>query len=245
MSDQNSKSSLVLGLAVGIAIVSLLGFTFLLFDKMKNSPVVQNQGTVAGANTNQAAPTPTPTPAPTPPAPTGDFSKVPAVSDSDYIRGDVNAEITLIEYSDFQCPFCARHVPTIDALLDKYEGKVRFVYRHFPLNSIHPNAQKAAEAFECAGEQGKAYEMHDKMFENTNALAVSNLKTYAGQFGLNQSQFDSCLDDGKYASKVNQQARDGQASGISGTPGTWVNNQLVKGAYPVATFEQIIDSLLK
>lgn len=243
MPDQNSKTSLILGIAVGVAIISTAGFLFLFVDKMKSQSGPSIQGTTI-VNTNSGA-QPTPSPTPTLPSPTGDFSKVPAVSDSDYIRGDKNAPITLIEYSDFQCPFCARHVPTVNALLEKYKGQVRFVYRHLPLNSIHPQAQKAAEAFECAGEQGKAYEMHDIIFENQSAMSVANLKSYAGQLGLNQNQFDSCLDDGKYASKVNQQARDAQASGISGTPGTWVGDQLVKGAYPIAIFEQIIDELLK
>jgi len=171
--------------------------------------------------------------------------KVPAVNDSDYIRGDENAEITLIGYSDFQSPFSSIHVKTIDELLEKYLGKIRFINRHFPLSSIHPDAQKAAEAFECAGEQGKAYEMHDIMFKNQGALEEADLKNYAGQFGLNKSQFDSCLDEGRYMSKVNKQAQEAQTAGISNIPSTWVNDQLLRGAAPISTFEEIIDGLLQ
>jgi protein-disulfide isomerase len=244
MSNQESKTSLILGIAIGIAVISTIGF-FVLLAKDQSGDTGQ---VVGNLNTNVAptpSPTPSPTPIPSPPSSAGDFSKISAVSNSDYIRGDKNAPVTLIEYSDFQCPFCKRHVPTISQLLSDYEGKVRFVYRHFPLNSIHPNAQKAAEAFECAGEQNKAWEMHDVMFDNQSALAVTNLKSYAGNLGLSQGQFDDCLDSGKYASKVNQQAQEAQAAGITGTPGTFVNDQLVKGAYPIDTFKQIIDDLLK
>ena len=151
----------------------------------------------------------------------------------------------MIEYSDFQCPFCQRVKPTLDQVLSDYSGKVRLVYRHFPLNSIHPQAQKSAEASECASEQDKFWEYHDLLFANQSALDVASLKKYAGQLGLKQSQFDSCLDAGKYAAKVNQQSAEAQASGITGTPGTWVGDQLVKGAYPYETFKQIIDSMVQ
>lgn len=239
--DMSSKQSLVMGLLGGIAIVSIIGLGVMMFNGQSDEGDVDKVvNTNTNTNTNTAPTTPPP-----PPPPTGDVSKISPVTNDDYIRGDKNAEITMIEYSDFQCPFCKRHNPTMDQILSEYEGKVRLVYRHFPLNSIHPNAQKAAEASECAGEQGKFWEMHDKMFENQSAIAVTNLKSYAGDLGLNQSQFDSCLDDGKYAGKVNKQAAEAQASGISGTPGTWVGDQLVKGAYPVTTFSAIIDGLLK
>lgn len=239
--DMSSKQGLVMGLSWGVAIVSIIGLIFFMSGGQSSD---SGSKIVGNTNSSGSAPTPTPTPAAAPPPPSGDVSKVSAITDGDYVRGDKNAEITLIEYSDFQCPFCSRHAPTIASLLEQYDGKVNFVYRHFPLNSIHPNAQKSAEAFECAGEQGKPWEMHDLLFANQSALGISNLKTYAGQLGLSQGQFDSCLDDGKYASKVNAQAQEAQASGISGTPGTWVAGQLVKGAYPIATFTQIIDAAL-
>tara|TARA_Y100000310_G_scaffold344455_1_gene457302 strand:- start:1813 stop:2490 length:678 start_codon:yes stop_codon:yes gene_type:complete len=224
-----------MGLVGGIAIVSVIALAVMLTD---NQPGTTSDS-VAGTNT---APTPSPTP-PSPPS-TGDSSKVAEVTDADHIRGNVDASVTLIEYSDFQCPFCQRHIPTLEQVLEQYEGDVRLVYRHFPLNSIHPQAQKAAEASECAGEQGQFWEYHDTLFENQTALQITNLKSYAGNLGLNQSQFDSCLDSDKYASKVNGQAAEAQAAGITGTPGTFVNSELVKGAYPLATFTTIIDGLL-
>lgn len=235
--DMSGKQGMAFGLLAGIALMSIVGVAMVMAGKMPTG-----SGSPSARTNTNVAPTPTPTPTPTP-EPSGDFSKVSAVTDADYIRGDKNAKITMIEYSDFQCPFCQRHLPTLDRILADYKGKVRLVYRHFPLNSIHPQAQKAAEASECAGEQGKFWEMHDKLFENQTALQIDNLKQYAKDLGLNTSQFNNCLDTSKFASKVNQQATEAQNSGITGTPGTWVGDQLVKGAYPYDTFKQIIDAL--
>lgn len=242
--DMSGKQSMVMGLAIGIAVISTIGFMVLL-----NGGNISLGNKVAGTTTGSGnvAPAPTaPAPsAPAAPAPSGgNLGAVSAVSSSDHIRGNPNAKITLLEYSDFECPFCKRHKPTLDQLLTQYDGDVRLVYRHFPLTSIHPNAQKSAEASECAGEQGKFWEYHDILFDNSPALAISNLKSFAGQLGLNQSQFDSCLDGGKFASLVNKQAAEGQAAGITGTPGTFVNDQLVRGAFPISQFQQIIDGIL-
>ncbi|MAF14111.1 MAG: disulfide bond formation protein DsbA [Parcubacteria group bacterium] len=245
MSQAESKRSLLLGLFIGIAAVSSVGFLSLLFNGGSLPSIGGSQNEVV-ANTN-TAPSPSPSPsAPTPaaPSPSGNFSQVSAVTDEDHIRGNKNAKVTLIEFSDFECPFCARLHPTLQQLLSQYENDIRIVYRHFPLNSIHPNAQKAAEASECAGEQGKFWEYHDTLLDNQQAMTVPSLKSYAGQLGLSQTQFDSCLDSNKYASKVNQQLQEGQAAGVTGTPGTFVNGELVRGAYPIATFQQIIDGIL-
>ncbi|MDD2807469.1 MAG: thioredoxin domain-containing protein [Patescibacteria group bacterium] len=241
--DMSGKQGMLFGLVSGVAIVSVIGFGILLANGQggfslgsKNAP---------GANANvAAAPTPTPTPTPTPSA-GDDFSKVPKVTASDHVRGDNNAAVTLIEYSDYQCPYCSQLEPTMEKILADYKGKVRIVYRNFPLTTIHPYAQGAAEASECAAEQGKFWEMHDQLFSNQTALDETSLKSYAAKIGLNTSQFDSCLTSHKYASQISQSASDAQASGITGTPGVWVGNQLIKGAYPYDTFKQLIDSLLK
>lgn len=242
--DMSSKQSMVMGLLAGVSLISLIGFFVLLgggntpsFGKTAGT----NTGTTA-TNTNNNAAAPTPAPSPTPSG--GNANALSPVTDDDHIRGNPDAKITMIEFSDFECPFCQRHAPTLQAILDQYGDDVRLVYRHFPLTSIHPNAAKAAEASECAGEQGKFWEYHDLLFANQSALQVPSLKQYAGQLGLNQSQFDSCLDSGKYTAKVNAQLQEGQAAGVTGTPGTFVNGELVKGAYPLATFTQIIDGLL-
>ena len=240
LNSNESKTSFALGLTIGIAVISTIGFFVLLLGGSSLGRLTNKAATPTNTNTNiNTNPTP-----PKPEEPADSFSQVPAVTDDDHIRGDKNSKITMIEYSDFQCPFCQRHLPTLNQILSDYQGQVRLVYRHFPLNSIHAQAQKAAEASECASEQGKFWEYHDLLFANQSALQIDNLKSYAKNLGLNQSQFDSCLDSGKYTAKVNQQAQDAVASGITGTPGTWVNDQLVKGAYPVATFKQIIDGML-
>jgi protein-disulfide isomerase len=240
--DMSSKQSLVLGLSWGVAIISVIGFCVMLAGSLSSGSTAV-AAKPANANANAAVkPTPTPTPAP---EDTGDVSKMSAVSGSDHIRGNKNAKVTLIVVSDYQCPYCQRHETTINQLLKDYGDKIRVVWRNFPLSSIHPYAQKAAEAGECAGEQGKFWEMHDKMFENQSALDEASLKSYAKSLGLNSGSFESCLTSGKMADKVTKQASEAQAAGISGTPGTFVNDQLVKGAYPIDTFKGIIDGLLQ
>lgn len=166
------------------------------------------------------------------------------ITDSDHVRGSFTAPITLIEFSDFECPFCERHYPTLNKILSDYSGKVRLVYKHFPLG-FHPNAQKAAEASECASEQGKFWEYHDKLFENQpSGYSLDKFKQWANESGLNSVQFDNCLDSGKYAQKVQSDFNEGQQKGVQGTPATFVNGQLVSGALPYETFKRIIDNLL-
>jgi protein-disulfide isomerase len=189
------------------------------------------------------------------PAPTDDGTQpvgaVTPVSDDDHIRGDKNAEVTLIEYSDFQCPFCSRFHPTMLQVMEEYKGKVRWIYRHFPLKSIHPDAQKAAEASECASEQGKFWEMADKMFEKqANGLGIENLKALAKEAGVKDAaKFASCLDSGKYTSVVDADLAGGEAAGVTGTPGTIImgkdgKTQMVPGALPFDAVKQMIDASL-
>jgi len=235
--DMSPKQGMVMGLAVGIAVVSTIGFFIMLANKSADNGDINtnvNSGRV-NANTNAA---------PTPPPATGDVSKLAPILDSAYAQGPKNAKVTLIEISDFQCPYCKRHNPTMEQVMDEYEGQVRRVWVHFPLTSIHPHAMKASEATECAGEQGKFWEMHDIIFENQTAMTVDNLKSYAKNIGLSSSEFDTCLDDSKYSSKVQQHMQAAQSAGITGTPGTFVNGQLIKGAYPFDTFKQAVDAEL-
>ena len=171
-------------------------------------------------------------------------------ADDDPSLGDENAPITIIEFSDFQCPFCARfREQTFDQLKTDYidTGKVRLVYRDFPLSSIHPMAQKGAEASECADEQGKFWEYHDVLFQKQDewtATGVSKLKEYAGELSLDQSKFDSCLDDGKYEDEVAKDFQDGADSGVQGTPSFFINGKQLSGAQPFAAFKQVIDAEL-
>jgi protein-disulfide isomerase len=160
--------------------------------------------------------------------------------------GDAKAPVTIIEFSDFECPFCGRYVTqTYPQIKKDYvdTGKVRIVFRDYPL-PFHSNAQKAAEAAECADDQGKFWEMHSKLFSNQQALSVANLKKYAGELALDQTKFDECLDSGKHAAEVQQDLADGSAAGVSGTPSFFVNGMLLVGAQPYSEFKKLIDAEL-
>ncbi len=165
--------------------------------------------------------------------------------DDDTVKGSPDAPVTIIEFSDFQCPFCTRfYQNTLPQIQQQYidTGKVKFVYRDFPL-SFHQDAQKAAEAAECAGEQGKYFEMHDKLFD-TEALDVTSLKQHAVDLGLDTDEFNDCLDNDEMAAEVQKDFQDGQQAGVSGTPAFFINGQLVSGAQPFSVFQQIIDQEL-
>jgi protein-disulfide isomerase len=178
-----------------------------------------------------------------------EFSDV-AVSDDDRVKGDDDAPVTIVEYSDFQCPYCQRfYSQTLSSIEENYisTGKVRFVYRHFPL-SFHQNAQIAAEAAECAGDQDMFWEMHDMIFEKGSAdgsgLGRSDLETYAATLGMDAATFSACLDAGTYTDKVANDMAMGASQGVSGTPGFIINGVLVSGAQPYSVFEQVIEAAL-
>lgn len=162
-------------------------------------------------------------------------------------QGAANAKVTVVEYSDFQCPFCKRAYPTVKQLLSEYGDRIKFYYKHFPL-SFHQNAQKAGEAYECALEQGKQWEYHDVLFEKGNGdgsgLNVADLKQYAADLKLDTAKFNSCLDSGKFASKVQTDTAEGAANGVSGTPTFFINGQAVVGAQPYATIKSVVDAKL-
>ncbi|OHB17863.1 MAG: hypothetical protein A2913_01130 [Parcubacteria group bacterium RIFCSPLOWO2_01_FULL_40_65] len=183
-------------------------------------------------------------------------AKVEVSADDDPFLGFENAKVVIIEFSDFQCPFCRSFWrDTLSQIKEKYiaSGKsVKFVYRDFPL-SFHPMAQKYAEAAECAEEQGKYWEMHDKIFEEQEKLGqgtisafdIDDVKKWAGELGLNAPNFNQCLDSGKYAAEVKKDFDDGSKAGVSGTPTFFVNGEVLVGAQPIQTFIQAIDSGLK
>jgi len=167
------------------------------------------------------------------------------------VFGNKNAKVVFEEFSDFQCPFCQRFVKeTFPTLMEKYvdTGKMKIVFRHFPL-PFHVNAQKAAEAGECANRQGKFKEYHDILFARGTAdgtgLAVADLKQYASDLGLNINRFNQCLDKGEAADAVAQDLKDGQSAGVSGTPTVFVNGKKIVGAQPTTAFEQAIEQALK
>ncbi len=160
-------------------------------------------------------------------------------------KGPEAAPITIVEFSDFQCPYCARAESTVKDLLEleKYKGKLRLVYRDYPLPS-HNLAPKAAEAAHCAGDQGKYWEMHGKLFATTPKLEVTDLKAYARELSLDAGRFDKCLDSGEKAKVVTDHAKAGEDAGVRGTPAFFINGRLISGAQPLSAFTAIIDAEL-
>ena len=177
-------------------------------------------------------------------------------NDKDHIRGSLDAQIYLIEYTDLECPFCKSFHPTAQQALDEYGETIAWVYRHFPLDSLHPKADKEAEAAECAFEQGgndAFWKYVDKIYEVTpsnNGLDLTRLPTYAGQIGLNSAELKTCLDSGKYAEKVESQYQSGLTAGVTGTPGNFIMNAkgevwVIPGAVPYEQLKPVIEEALK
>jgi protein-disulfide isomerase len=159
-------------------------------------------------------------------------------------KGPADAPVTIVEFSDFECPFCKTVVPTLEQIKQKYGDQVRLVFRQFPLSSIHPHAQKAAEAALCANEQGKFWEMHDAMFKDQKALEVAALKTTAGGLGVDKAKFDECLDSGRFAGRVKEDERAGALVGVNGTPALFINGRSFSGAQPYDALAQAIEEEL-
>lgn len=170
-----------------------------------------------------------------------------ALPDDDPSLGNPNAPVTIVEFSDFQCPYCGRFFAnTLGPLKEKYvkTGKVRFVYRDFPLASIHTEATGAAEAAACANDQGKFWEYHDTIFQNQPTLSAANYKQWAKDLGLNAAAFNQCVDSRKYADEVQKDFNDGRKAGVSGTPTFFINGKILVGALPFEEFESAVEEAL-
>lgn len=179
------------------------------------------------------------------PQPTGSGGTAQLViSEKDHIRGNPEALVTIIEFSDFQCPFCARFHPTVQQILENYPDQVRWIYKHFPLDSIHAEARPSAEASECAAEQGKFWEFADGLFENQSRLGNDLYKELASQIGLDMSQFEDCVSSRKYKDHVEADLQEGIKEGVTGTPGSFVNDERISGAVPYSTLDVTVKRVL-
>lgn len=229
-------------------ILSLVIFSFAL--GMLTNKVLYLEQQLKNPSAQAAAPTDNQAALPTPPP------VVKGITDGHFpVLGDKNAKVTVIEFADFQCPFCKAFFDDTESQLKSTyvnTGKVRFVYRQFPLTSIHPNAEKAAEAAECANEQGKFWEYHDVLYQNQDtwaplsaADAANDFILYAGQVGMDSGQFTSCVQDAKVADNVNKDVTDGTNAQVDATPTFFVDGIRVEGAVPFSQMQQTIDSELK
>lgn len=183
--------------------------------------------------------------------------KMDPMSDSDHIRGGKDARIILVEYSDLECPYCKQFHNTAQKALEAYPGQLAWVYRHFPLDTLHSKARKEAEATECANELGGSdmfWKMADKIYQVTpsnNGLDLLDLPLLAKEIGLDQAKFTSCLDSGKYKDTVEKQYQSGVKAGVRGTPGNFLMDTKsgktisLPGAVPLESLKQSIDSLLQ
>ena len=229
----------------------------ILMSNNNNTIQVGNQAGTANnqaGTVNQAATNP---PAVNAAPQLGSAGDVDKLKEEDHVRGERNARILLIEYSDLECPFCKRFHPTAQQVVDTYNGQVAWVYRHFPLVQLHSKAPKEAEATECANELGGNdgfWKFTDKLFEVTpanNGLDPAELPKIAAQVGLNEAKFKTCLDSGKYAQRVQDDLASGTKAGVTGTPGNIIldtktgKTKLLPGAYPFDQVKQAIDELLK
>ena len=164
--------------------------------------------------------------------------------DGDLVRGASDGVVSIVEFSDYHCPFCKRVQPTLSELLAKYPNRVRFLFRDFPLERLHPQAFRAAEAARCAQDQGKFWEYHDILFEEAPKAEENDLKRYAAQVGLDREKFTSCLFKNVHHEAVQQDRDEGNRLGLDGTPAFFINGRFLSGAQPLEEFVRVIDEEL-
>lgn len=253
----SSRSSFGLGFLSAFLLMGTVGFFLLGAYVVKGGTVTlamndsknsESQGTDGAAgDTGNAAAAPTAA-APTAAAPTVPAGTVPEVTAADHVSGSADAPVTMVVYSDFECPYCSRFHPTMQQVISDYAGKVKVVFRNFPL-SFHAEAKPAAEAAECAGQQGKFFEYATKLFENQSDLGTELYTKLAQDLGIDTTKFQSCLDSDVMLAKITSDSSGGAAAGISGTPGSFIigkdgTTQQIKGALPFESVKSVIDGML-
>lgn len=240
--DGGSKTMFFSGLFLGVACSALVGFALVFGMIWSGNGLALGAGAAAAPYVPSQ---PTQPSQPTAAAPTGTLKPI---DSNDWVEGAKNAKVTMIEYSDFQCPYCERHEPSIQQALKDYPNDVRLVYRNYPLTSLHPEAQKGAEAAECAGKlggQAKFWAMHDGMFADQTNLGRQMEINLAKKIGLNEANFTKCLDGGDTVALVQEDVNSGNDAGVQGTPATFVNGTLISGAVPYSDLKAAIDAALK
>ena len=254
--SENPQSGVRINFFISTPIAILIGSIIISLAILINGGIIKFKGSTAARITPSTG-TIQPAVVPNQPPPEPVAGPIEPLKDSDHVRGDRKARILLFEYSDLECPFCKRFHPTAQQVVDTYKGQVAWVYRHFPLDQIHSKADKEAEAIECAnalGGQVAFWKLTDKLFEVTpsnNGLNLDDLPKLAGEVGLNQSAFKTCLDSGKYAAHVEEDYQGGIKAGITGTPGNILldtktnKTKLIPGAVPFDQFKTAIDDLLR
>jgi protein-disulfide isomerase len=170
--------------------------------------------------------------------------RVQVATDGAPAKGSPKAPVTIVEFSDFLCPFCKRVLPTLDSITQRYGDRVRLVFRDYPIDAIHPGASKAHVAARCANEQGKFWAFHDLLFDKAPRASDADVKGFARQLGMDASAFDACLASGKYEAAIRKDIEDGSRLGVTGTPAFFINGRLVTGAQPLDAFTQVIDDEL-
>jgi protein-disulfide isomerase len=159
-------------------------------------------------------------------------------------KGSERAQVTIVKFEDFQCPYCKAVQPNFQEVLKRYDGKVRLVHKDLPLDQIHPQARQAAEAARCAEDEGKFWEYHDKLYASSPNAAPEDLKSYAKDLGLKQDLFDKCLTSRKYKAAIQKDLNEAASLGLTGTPTFFINGRELSGAQPLEVFAQIIDEEL-
>ena len=237
-SSLKPKTTFIFGIVASLLIIFTIGF----FVLMANALSDDEKSTNKVSNTNNKPSVVVPSPSPS----AGNRVNV-QIASSDHVRGDINAPVKIVEFSDYQCPFCSRFHPIMTQVMAEYGDQVAWIYKHFPLDSIHSQARPAAEASECVAEQAGDegfWQFTDAMFANQNRLGNAYYNEVAESIGVNMGQFKDCVSSRKYKQKVEADYQQGIQYGVTGTPGNFINGVPVKGALPYDSIKQIIDAEL-